>query len=294
MSITLEQARVLDAVARLGTIQKAAAELGKAHSAVLYSLKALEEQTGLSLLDRSAYRNKITSHGELVLKFCRQLLGTSRELDTACAQLKGGWEPSLLLVYDGVVDFNRIADPLLQLGELEAPTEVRALSAHLNEVEALFAAENADIMVTILPLQRLQIPSLRLRPFRLLLVGHKAHPLARSAAKLPGAALSRHTFIQIRAPAGQLGLSTEALRFGSYFYVNDFATKKAAILKGLGFGWLPDYLVEKELKAGELRQLRTEIGNTHTVYPRLYHRAEEEAGKAARELIRLFRKNAGS
>jgi DNA-binding transcriptional LysR family regulator len=290
MEVTLEQARVFDAVARLGTVQKAAAELNKAHSAVLYSLRALEEQTGLSLFDRSGYRNKIALEGEIVLKYCRQLLDTRRELENICSQIKGGWEPSLKLIYDGIVDFNLIGDALFMLDKIKAPTEVKVLPAFLNEVEDLFAIENADIMVTILPLQRVQIPSIQLRPIRMYLVAHAQHALGRAGRRrLSGADLNRHTFIQVKTAPAKLGLGTERMKFDSYFYVNDFMTKKAAILKRLGFGWLPDYLAGTELKKGALKILKTEFDSTHIVTPRLYHRPEEFAGKAARELLRFFR-----
>ena len=292
MEITLEHAKVFEAVARLGTIQKAAEELNKVHSAILYSLNALEKQTGLELFDRSGYRNRLTLEGEIVLKYCRQLLEARQELEDICLQIKGGWEPSLKLVYDGIVDFNHIGDALYILDKLKAPTEVKVLSAHLSEVEDLFVIEKADMMVTILPLQRLQIPSINLKPIRMYLVAHQQHALGRASRKrLSYSDLNQHTFVQVKTAPGQIGLSTEQMKFDSYFYVNDFHTKKAAILKRLGFGWLPDYLIKKELKAGTLRLLKTEIDSTHTVYPRLYHRPEEFVGKATRELIKFFRES---
>lgn len=291
MNITLEQARAFEAVARLSTVQKAAAELHKGHSAVLYSLRVLEEQTGLKLFDRSGYRNALTLEGEIVLKYCRQLLATRRELEDVCSNIKAGWEPSLKLIYDGVVDFNVVGDALFHLNEMKAPTEVKVLTAHLNEVEALFTEENADMMVTILPLKRLQIPSLRLRPIKMHLVAHRDHLLGSSSrAKLDFNDLNRHTFIKIKAASEDVGLSTEQMVFESYFYVNEFASKKAAILKRLGFGWLPDYLIRKELKAGVLRTLKTQVESTHFVYPRIFHRPEDALGRAAREVIRFFKK----
>ncbi|NJL26006.1 MAG: hypothetical protein HC902_13130 [Calothrix sp. SM1_5_4] len=39
-------------------------------------------------------------------------------------------------------------------------------------------------------------------------------------------------------------------------------------MKRLGFGWLPDYLTRDDLKAGTPRILRSEIDNSHAVYPR--------------------------
>jgi DNA-binding transcriptional LysR family regulator len=74
VNITLDQAEALDAVARLGTYQKAAEELHKGHSAIMYLLRNLEEQVGLKLLDRSGYRSKMTVEGQIVLQYCRELL----------------------------------------------------------------------------------------------------------------------------------------------------------------------------------------------------------------------------
>lgn len=290
MDMTLEQARAFDAVARAGTVQKASLELNKAHSAVLYSIRTLEEQTGLKLFDRTGYRNTLSLEGEIVLKYCRQMLSTRGELAKICANIKSGWEPSLKLIYDGVIDFGFVADALFRLNEMKAPTEVKVLTAHLNEVEAVFAAENADVMVTILPLKRLQIPSIKLAPVRMYLAAHRDHPLAEDRrGKLDFGDLNRHTFIKIKAASGEVGLSTEQMNFESYFYVNEFGIKKAAILKRLGFGWLPDYLIRRELKSGVLRTLKTQVENTHLVYPRIFHRPEETLGKASRELISFFK-----
>jgi DNA-binding transcriptional LysR family regulator len=44
--VTLDQARVLDALARHGTLQRAATALGKGHSSVIYALKTLEDAIG--------------------------------------------------------------------------------------------------------------------------------------------------------------------------------------------------------------------------------------------------------
>ncbi|MCB9073164.1 MAG: LysR family transcriptional regulator [Bdellovibrionaceae bacterium] len=289
--ITIEQAKALEAVVRLGTIQKAATELNKGHSAILYSLKNLEEQLKVKLFDRSGHRNKISLEGEMVLKYCRKILDTQRELVETCKKMNEGWEPSLKIIYDEIVDFNFIGDALSKLSQKNAPIEMRVQSAHLHEVEALFSDEEADIMVTILPLQKLQIPSLQLAPIHMHLVAHHKHPLCDPHLKhLTSEQLNEYTFITIKSAPTQVGLSTERMKFDSYFLVNGFFTKKAAIMKQLGFGWLPDYLIQKELKKGELKLLKTQIDHSHTVFPRLYHRPEEKIGKSTRELLTLFKK----
>lgn len=289
MDITIEQARVLEAVARLGTIQKAALELHRGHSAVVYSLKCLEDQTRLSLFDRRGHRNRLSVEGEVVLKFCRRLLETRAELAEACHRIKEGWEPSLKLIYDEVIDFNLIGAALFRLNEMDPPTEVKVLSAHLDEVENLFHAENAGLMVTILPFPKSLMPSRPLRPIQMQLVAHRDHALAAKARKSLGLAdLNRHSFITIKASSGHLGLGTDGIKFDSYFYVNGFMMKKQAIMNRLGFGWLPDYLIRAELKTGKLVRLPTEMENKVAVVPKLYHRPEATLGRAARGLVRFL------
>jgi DNA-binding transcriptional LysR family regulator len=40
------------------------------------------------------------------------------------------------------------------------------------------------------------------------------------------------------------------------FYLSSHHTKKEALVMGVGFGWMPLYLVHKELRAGLLRELK--------------------------------------
>jgi DNA-binding transcriptional LysR family regulator len=292
MEITLDQAKALDAVASFGTIQKAAKALNKGHSAVLYLLKSLEDQTQLSLFDRSGYRNKLTVEGEVVLKYCRRLIETRNELELVCEKLKHDWEPSIKLIYDGVVDFDLIADALVRLNESQVPTEIKVLAAYLHEVEAKFEEEKADMMVTILPIKRPSISSIELKTIRMLLVAHSDHALS-GQKRVSASDMKNHTYIRVRTGENPLGLSTEFLEHDSSFSVNDFATKKQAILKKLGYGWLPEYLIEAELRKKTLKLLHTENGieNQHLLHPRLYHRKVDAVGNTSAQLLAYFKQN---
>ena len=288
MDITLEQAKAFDAIVNAGTVQKAAKQLNKGHSALMYLIKSLETQTRLNLFDRSGYRNQVSPEGEIVLKYCRQLLQTQNELDQMCNKLQSGWEPTLKLVYDGAINFDLIGDALLSLNKVQSPTDVKVTAAYLHEVEAKFEDDNADMMVTILPIHQEGISSIKLQPLNLVLVGNKEHPLVKNK-NLKISELKRQTYIKIRGSTSQLGLSTDRMEFASSFLVNDFATKKQAICKGLGYGWLPEYLIKKELANKSLQKLNVEIENQHTFNPRLYHREEEFLGNTAKQLINHFK-----
>lgn len=289
MNITLDQARAFESVARHGTIQKAAHDLHKGHSAIVYLIRTLEEQTGIRLFDRTGYRNRVTLQGEIILRYCQQLLATTQELEIMCKNLTGGWEPSLKIIYDGVIDFNVIGDALFMLSGMKAPTEVKVLAAHLNDVKRRFEDEKADLMMTILPIHQAGVNEHKMKPLRLLLVASREHVLGKKVRKkLTLKDLNNHTYIKIRETTGLVGLSTENFSFESSFFVNDFYTKKLAILKRLGFGWLPEYLIKDELKSRELTLLSGVFSSGHEVHPRLYYRSEALLGKAIKEVLRFL------
>ena len=289
MDITIEQARAFQSIVKHGTIQKAATSLNKAHSAVMYLVKSLEKQLEIELFDRSGYRNKITEEGELILKYCEQLLRAQENIKHVCLKIKEGWEPSLKLVYDGVIDFNIICDALLKLNEAEVPTELTVLSSHLDEVENTFSLSNADIMVTVLPIKQSKLASVPMRSIKMYLVAHKSHQLSLYKKDIIRKSdLRKHTLIKIAGSSYKLGLSTEELGT-STFLVNDFNAKKQALIRGLGYGWMPEYMIKDEINRGELKKVRTQIPNESIILPQLYYKDEELLGNTTQELLNYLR-----
>jgi len=289
MNITIEQAKAFLAIEKHGTIQKAAFHLHKAHSAVMYLVKSFEDQLELDLFDRSGYRNKITPKGKIILKYCEELLIAQENIREVCLKIRDGWEPNLKLVYDGVVDFNVICNALLKLNEAQVPTELTVLSSHLDEVEDIFLKAGADIMVTVLPIKSTKLASVPMRPIKMNLVSYKGHPLSMTKnTPINTSSLEKHTLIKIRGSGHKLGLSTEMLAT-SIFSVNDFNAKKQALLRGLGYGWMPEYLVKKDLETGELKKLKTQISNEAIIRPQLYFKDEELLGNTAKQLLEYLK-----
>ncbi len=284
MHVTLDQARALDAFARTGTFQAAAKELHKVHTAVLYALKQLETQTGLELFDRSGYRTKLTPSGEQVLSRARRMLDAERELVATCAELKSGWEPVLKVVVDAIFPIEPVLEVVRRLKQVEAPTRVLISVDSLGAVEERFEAEQATVMLTVLPptlpdLETRALPRLKAR-----LVAHKSHPLAKRE-KVSTTDLAGQVLLTVRGSDPRLQLATRSLDQQSTVHLPDFHSKKSAILSGLGFGWLPEWLIEAELERGTLVALPLKEGATHAFTPYLATRGS--VGPAARELVDL-------
>lgn len=285
MNLTLEQARALDALGRHGTFTAAAKELSKAHTAVLYAVRSMEEQTGLVLLDRTGYRTRLTPEGEQVLLHCRRLLEAERELLAACTELKTGWEPALRIVFDGVYPSEAILRAVGALREEGATTRFHVSADFLTGVEDRFERERAELMISLLPPRLEGLVSINLPAIPAVLVAHRAHPLSRRRGTLKEEALAADLLLTVRGSDPRLQLRTEHLEQRATVVLNDFSAKKTALLQGLGFGWMPTYLIERELKRGELKVLKLQHGSTHAFQPRLHHRAQARLGRATARIL---------
>jgi len=248
-------------------------------------VRTLEDQVGIKLVDRSGYRSQLTPAGQRVLEQCRKLLATERELASLCAEMRAGWEPSLKVVFDGVFP----AEPILRVvGELaadRAPTRIEVAVAFLARVEETFERDEADLMITVLPpegpgLQGVALPEIRAR-----LVAHKKHPAARRRRALTTDDLSGHVLVTVQGSDPRLQLSTGQLEQRSTVRLPDFHAKKAAILQGIGLGWLPEHLIVRELERRELVPLELDGRRWHSFEPRLYYRQGQRLGRAGTRLV---------
>lgn len=280
MQITLQQAKCLDALAREGTFQAAAAALHRGHTAVLQAIRALEVEVDLALLDRRSYRTKLTPAGERVLAECRKLLAAERELEAACHEMKSGWEPSLKIVFDGIHPYEPILAVVARLVRENVPTRIAVRAEFLDGVEAAFVRDEADLMISVLPPSKVELEATALPSIGATLVAHRSHVLAKGKGRHASAELARHVLLTVRGSDPRLVLPTAGLEARSTVHLNDFATKKAAILAGVGYGWLPDYLARAELASGVLRPVRWEGESTHAFEPRLYRSRDARLGRA--------------
>jgi DNA-binding transcriptional LysR family regulator len=87
----------------------------------------------------------------------------------------------------------------------------------------------------------------------------------------------------VRGSDPRLQLATADLDTQSTVHLPDFHSKKAAIVAGIGFGWLPDWLIDDAAAQRELKPLQLHQGAVHTFEPRVVIRGT--LGKAGAALL---------
>jgi len=293
LNITLEQARTLDAVVRLGSYAKAAKELHKVHSAVIYGVQSLEATVGLTLFDRSGYRSVPTPLGRRVHEQCLRLLNAANDLEALCEVARAGFEPYLRVVFDGLLPVEPILHAVRQVADLSPATRTSLFSEFLSEVESRSEREQAEVMITVVPSVRPIGIEQALAPLPSLLVVHASHPLA-AIRRLSAADLEAHPFLTVRGSDQRLTMSTSALDKSTEFRLGDFHAKRVALLTGMGWGWMPEYLIAEDLAHGRLVVLR--YGKTrgrHVFQPVLHLRKASAEGRAAQAFVAALQHGLG-
>lgn len=290
MRITLDSLETLDAIARCGSFAAAAKSLRKAQSAVSYGVRQLEEALGVAVFDRRGHRAVLTPAGEMVLAEGRALLTRARRIETLAARFEEDWEPRIEAVIDGILPMDSIMRALRRMTSEGVPTNIQIKVEFLGGVQDRFERDRADLMLVKDYLRSDALIEHPLPDVEVVLVAAADHPLV--GADTPSVSLAdlhRHVELTVHDSSESKRL-VDARVFGGprVFFLSDFNTKKQALLMGLGFGWMPTYLVEGELASGALVEVPYTGGSRYTFTPMLVHPRDRPLGRAGKLLLELL------
>lgn len=290
----LDALKTLCEIVDQGSFAKAAKSRHKAQSAISYQIRKLEDHFGLAIFDRSEYRAELTPAGRALVEEGRRLLKQSQRVETLAARFTQGWEPRLELVIDGSLPVKPVMKALKVLSSEGVPTRIQVKTEFLGGVQKVFEQNQSDMMLVKDYQPSPGLKATALPDVTFILVATAAHPLAgMGAVQLDD--LYEHVELTIHDSSDPDKTTLDSLQFGGdrVFYLSDFGSKKQALMMGLGYGWMPDFLVADELKAGELVQLAYEGATQHRFTPQFIYRSDRPLGRAGRMLEELLLREFG-
>ncbi len=284
MRLDIEALRVLDVVIQEGSFAKAAAKLHKAQSAISYQIKKLEQHFDVAIFDRSSYRAELTPQGRALWQEGRQLLQQAIRIENLAGHYSKGWEPTFELVIDGALPLEPVMQAMKALAEKEIPTKIQIKVEALGGVQMRFDQDEANMMLVVDYTPSPKLIAIPLPDVPMILVTSKDHSLAQQK-EIDLNQLLNHVELTIHDTSELPTSKLDSLQFGGdkVFYLHGFDSKKTCLLMGLGYGWMPLSLIEKELACGELIELDY-TNSRHAFTPKLVYSAEQPLGKAG-ELI---------
>lgn len=245
---TLEQWALLEKVIELGSFAKAAEETHRSQSSVSYNLALLQERLGVTLLTPSGRRAVLTPAGELLLSQVKPLLQAFAYVETHAATLRDGARTRLNLVVDSIFPRERLFAILWQFQQRYPQTQVRMTEVLETFDEEDPARSEADVMV----LTRRQDITGRgewLMNIDFVAVAHRDHPLAAFDGPLDDHALAPWPLVRIADRSHDPHSAREAWTFSTIDAAID------AVQYQVGFGWLPEERIRRQLDQGILQAL---------------------------------------
>ncbi len=278
---TLDQLRVLAAIADAGSFSAAARQLRRAQSVISYAMANLEALLGVPLFDRSGRTPVLTEPGRAVLEDARRVALRVDALRARAMALRQGTEVEVSLAVDVMFPIAGLTDVLRAFADAYPTVGLRLRMEAVGGVAQLvkdgacgigvsgWAGELPDILM------RRAIGTLTLIP-----VAAPSHPLA-LLNRVPSGGAREHTQL-VLSDASHL---TDGRDFGVLslrtWRLGDLGAKHALLVAGLGWGNMPHHMVAADIAAGRLRQLHMEEAPSYAYPLSLLRRADTELGPAA-------------
>ena len=245
-----------DAVVSKGSIQAGAKHLSKTHPSVITALKKLEDELGFALFDRTGYRLVLTEAGRTFHKNVKRILADIQGLKNHAIHIKGNEEAELNIVIGDVAPLPNALAVLRRFAKENPYTRLNLFFGNLFGPNELLLDGVADLIIHHVDKSD---PSYEYRDFFLVPIVPVVAPgfLNRTISKtLRYDELKGYTQCIIRDTSIHSNKLNRFIVDGApHLTVGDQYTKKEVLLQGMAWGHMPLFLVDQELKRGELTSI---------------------------------------
>ena len=261
MHITLRHLSIFEAVAKHGSVSRAASELHLTQPAVSMQMKQLEEQIGLALVEQIGRRMCLTDAGQVLRVHARDIAGRIVELNASMEQFRG-LERGLLRL--AVVSTANYFLPALIASFTARHPGVRVSLQVANRAFVLSALidGSTDLAVIGQPPDSVDIVAQHFKDNPLVVIAVPGHALV-GQEQVTLERLAQETLV-VREPGSGTRAAAErhfaahglTIRPGCEFGTNEAI--KQAVRAGLGLAVVSAQTIELELQTGCLAVLSVE------------------------------------
>ena len=253
--LTPEALGLIDTVNRTGSMAAAAREVGLVPSAVTYRVRQLEDALDVLLFDRSSRQAKLTVAGKELLREGNRVLNELDAIANRVKRVATGWEPQLTLSVDSIISRSTIMELCEAFFALAPPTRLKLREEALSGTLQALTSGQADLAIGVAlepgTSQELQSKLLGHTQFVYAVAPH--HPLAKAAEPITNSMMRAHRVVAVADSVQRgSGVTIGLLGGQDVFTVPGMLAKLDAQIRGLGVGFLPEYLARPHINAGRL------------------------------------------
>jgi LysR family transcriptional regulator, low CO2-responsive transcriptional regulator len=257
-SASFRQLATFHAVARLGSVSRAAEEMHLTQPAVSIQIAALEESARTPLLQRSGRGIRLTEAGELLAGYAGRILDLWREAGEEMATLQGVFSGTLRV--GAVTTAEYLLPPLLVTFANDNPkVKVKLVAGNRDEIVRMLAVQDIDVAIMGRPPAELKTTASAFAKHPMAFVAAPSHPSMEAARKGVGALASAHLLVRERGSGTRTTVERifkdagVPLRIGSEMSSNEAIKQMCAA--GFGVAFLSLHTCVLELEAGLLKVL---------------------------------------
>ncbi len=284
---TLEQWRILQAVVDAGGYAQAAEMLNKSQSSLNHAVAKLQNQLGVELLAVNGRKAYLTPAGEVMLRRSRILTQNIEDLELLAANIDMGWEPEIKIAVEIIYPKEKLYRALAKFHPLSRGSRIQIIDTVITGTSEMIVEAKADLVIAaagVIPKGFLGEP---IWNTSLVLVCAALHPLTQ-IADLDAEELSQHLQIVIRDTAARPDEKGGWLKAEQRWTVNNFYDALDIVRQGLGFCWMPDFLVEDAIKSGSLVRLQLKQSSERLIPLSLIVPKEDKLGPGGRQLKQIL------
>lgn len=280
--MTFDQLLTFEAIIKTGSFKAAAESLNKTQPSISQAIKNLEEEFSIKLFSRDTYRPTLTDEGKSFHQRAQKTLQEMRNLSTYAQELGKGYEPILRIGIDAVSPIPLLLEILKKFSKLHPETELSLQFEVLGGTMERLLDGDVDLALTHALttdpiIQSVPVTKIKMIPViapDLVKKNKVSRELLANLTQIVVKDSSRHS------TPFSFGVMEEAKKL----IISDNGLKKELILSGIGWGSLPETIIEKELKNGKLLSINLPDIHERVLEISLLKRTDKPLGPVAKKL----------
>ena len=246
----------LEKIVDLGSLSKAAEELGLTQPGVSHILAGLEEEMGVPLLRRTRVGVRLTPEGERLMPLIREINRAETRLEEEVAELRGVSGGTVRIGTFTSVAVNWLPGIMQEFQALYPGVEFKLLNGDYHDVDRWITEGSVDAAFITLPTD-LRCECVPLKEDRLLAILPPGHPLAgQQVCRVTDVAA--YPFISLLETSdndARHALESAGVRPNVRFTTKDDYAIIAMVSRGLGVSIMPELLLKGWKEGIEARPL---------------------------------------
>lgn len=264
--MTFEQLRILQAVVSEGSIRAASKKVYKTAPAISSMIRKLEEDVGIKILSRESYRPQLTEYGRIFHEKSREVMSQFNNLELLGRRLSKDEDPTIRIAINASCPLAPILNTIHKIDKLYPDTRINVCTE--NQSSAVLRLKDGLVDMAISTKVNFAKPMMHTRPFitvPFVTVCRSDFHLANVSGLVSIEEQSKYNRVMlldssIHRENVDRGLTASP----RHNFVSDIQAKKEMILAGLGWGRLPQHVVQKELNQGLIVPISVEgLDNYH-------------------------------